>query len=158
MELVGSFLLPLLCIISGAGFIIGWAKPVPFNPNLLKYKKWGPAMVAVAGPLMNILLAVIFAIAFRIVGTSSSASFILVAQILSLVVVINVSLAVFNLIPVPPLDGHHILGAIFPRFKSWSQNILRGGYGIFLLVAVLLLASSFIAPVVMFCASKLLGA
>jgi hypothetical protein len=55
MELVGSVLLPLLCIISGSGFVIGWAKPVPFNPNLLKNKRWGPALVAVAGYQLPIL-------------------------------------------------------------------------------------------------------
>ncbi len=155
LEWLGSFIVPLLCIISGTGFIIGWAKPVPFNPNNLKYKRWGPAMVAVAGPLMNILIAVICAIIFRVTATSNSLG--LIAQLMSMVVVINISLAVFNLIPVPPLDGHHLLGALIPTFKTWSQKMMQAGYGLILLVIVMFLASSVIAPIISFIATKLLG-
>jgi len=154
LELVGSFILPLLCILSGTGFIIGWAKPMPFNPRFFKSKRWGPALVAVAGPIMNIVLALICAGCFRLfaVNTGSFAF----AQMLSLVVIINVSLAIFNLIPIPPLDGHHILGALFPKYRTWSENILRG-YGFIIMVVIILIAGSFIAPVVEFFARILLG-
>ena len=156
LEWLGSFIVPLLCIISGTGFIIGWAKPVPFNANNLKYKRWGPALVAVAGPLMNMLIAVICAIIFRV--TASSNSLGTIAELMSMVVVINISLAVFNLIPVPPLDGHHLLGALIPGFKTWSQKMMQAGYGLILLVVVLFLASSVIAPIISFLSTKLLGA
>lgn len=155
LEFVGSFLLPLLCIISGSGFIIGWAKPVPFNPNYLKNKRWGPAMVAAAGPIMNIVIALISAAAFRLVAPH--ANFVFVAQLLVMVVMINISLAIFNLIPVPPLDGHHILGSLFPRYKLWSDRVMRG-YGMILLVIVILALGSFIAPAVGFVSRILLGA
>ncbi len=156
LEWLGSLIVPLLCIISGTGFIIGWAKPVPFNANNLKYKRWGPALVAVAGPLMNMLIAVICAIIFRV--TASSNSLGTIAELMSMVVVINISLAVFNLIPVPPLDGHHLLGALIPGFKTWSQKMMQAGYGLILLVVVLFLASSVIAPIISFLSTKLLGA
>jgi Zn-dependent protease len=139
MELVGSFILPLLCIISGTGFVIGWAKPVPFTVRLLKNQRWGPALVAVAGPLVNILFAILATIAFRFTGNTVAA----------LIVMVNVSLFVFNLIPLPPLDGHHMLGAIFPRYQTWANSLMRG-YGFVIMILVILLAGSFIAPVVSF--------
>lgn len=153
LELVGSFLVPLVCILSGSGFIVGWAKPMPFNAAHLKYKRWGPAIVAAAGPAMNLMIAVLCAVIFRIVNaTGLNVSF---ATMLVQVVVINVSLAVFNLIPIPPLDGHHILGGIVPGFKRWSDRVMAR-YGLVLLVLVLLVAGSVIAPVVAFIARILL--
>lgn len=153
MEMVGSFLLPLLCVISGSGFIIGWAKPVPFNPVHLKYKRWGPALVALAGPVMNILIAVVCAVGYQMI-TEHAGRFPF-AVMLQQVVIINISLAVFNLIPIPPLDGHHILGGIFPKFKRWSDQVI-GRYGVALMIFVLLFAGSFITPVIFFFANLLL--
>ncbi len=155
MELVGSFLLPLLCIISGSGFIIGWAKPVPFNPGYFKDKRWGPALVAIAGPAMNIVIAGIFATVFRVVAASHD-SVIPTMIILSGVVVINVSLAVFNMVPVPPLDGHHILGAIFPKYRNWATRVMQS-YGLILLIVVIFFAGSVIGPIVSFLARMMLG-
>jgi Zn-dependent protease len=154
LEWLGSFIVPLLCILSTTGFIIGWAKPVPFNPNNLTNKRWGPAMVAVAGPIMNIVIAIICALIFRVTVTSNT--FSLIAQLMSMVVIINVSLAVFNLIPVPPLDGHHIIGAIFPKYKLWSDHVMRG-YGLIFLIFVMFVGGSFISPIVLFCSHALLG-
>ena len=153
LELLGSVVVPLLCIVSGSGFIIGWAKPVPFNPAQLKYKRWGPALVALAGPVMNISIAILCAIAFRIFY-ATGLNMPLVAM-LAQVVVINISLAVFNLIPIPPLDGHHILGALIPKFRLLS-NQLMSRYGILILILVLFFAGSIISPVVAFCAKVLL--
>lgn len=153
LELLGSVVVPLLCIVSGSGFIIGWAKPVPFNPAQLKYKRWGPALVALAGPAMNISIAVLCAIAFRVMyATGLNMSLV---TMLAQVVVINVSLAVFNLIPIPPLDGHHILGGLIPKFKEWSDRVMSR-YGIIVLVLVLFFGGSLISPLVAFCAKLLL--
>ncbi len=153
LELLGSVVVPLLCIVSGSGFIIGWAKPVPFNPAQLKYKRWGPALVALAGPVMNISIAVLCAVAFRVMY-ATGLNMPLVAM-LAQVVVINISLAVFNLIPIPPLDGHHILGALIPKFRSLSNQVMSR-YGMIVLVLVLFFAGSIISPVVAFCAKVLL--
>jgi Zn-dependent protease len=146
MELVGSFLLPLLCIISGTGFVIGWAKPVPFNGRLLKYQRVGPALVAVAGPLVNIFLALGATLAFHLLGGRVVVG---VTDVLAMITMVNVSLAVFNLLPIPPLDGHHIIGAIFPKYKMWA-NALMGRYGLVILIAVIFFAGSFISPIVSF--------
>ncbi len=147
MEWVGSVILPLLCIISGSGFIIGWAKPVPFNEKLLKYKRFGPALVAVAGPVMNIVIALCAAAMFHL--AASRPAIAAAAPLLAVITMINVSLAIFNLIPIPPLDGHHILGALFPKYKTWSQSLMRG-YGFVILIAVIFFAGSFISPIVSF--------
>lgn len=154
MEWFGSFFLPLLCVITGSGFIIGWAKPVPFNPAHLKAKRWGSALVAMAGPAMNILIALIGAIAFRLLtGTAILPGSL---QILSLIVIINLTLAVFNLIPIPPLDGHHILGAIFPKFRTWSDQAMQR-FGFIFLIVAFFLAWSLIAPIISFLARIFLG-
>lgn len=153
LELLGSLVVPLLCIVSGSGFIVGWAKPVPFNPAQLKYKRWGPALVALAGPVMNISIALMCALAFRLVY-ATGLNMPLVSM-LAQVVVVNISLAVFNLIPIPPLDGHHILGAFVPKFKSFSNRIMAR-FGMIVLVLVLFFAGSLISPIVAFCTKVLL--
>lgn len=153
LDIVGSFLVPLMCIISGSGFIVGWAKPVPFTLAHLKYQRWGPALVAAAGPAMNLAIAIICAVLFRFIyATGLNMS---LASLLAQVVVINISLAVFNLIPIPPLDGHHILGSVFPKFRNWSDKVMQQ-YGIVLLIGVLLVAGRLIGPVVGLLAQVLL--
>lgn len=156
LEWLGSFIVPLLCILSGTGFMIGWAKPVPFNPNHLRNRRWGPALVAAAGPLVNILIAVIFAIVFRVLLGTNNPSLIAFAQMASMIVVVNISLAIFNLIPIPPLDGCHLLGALFPRYRVWSESLLRG-YGFVIMILVILVAGSIISPAILFFAHLLLN-
>jgi Zn-dependent protease len=133
LDPVGSFLVPLLGYFAG-GFIIGWAKPVPFNPYNLRNQKWGEAIVAVAGPLSNILLAIIFGLAIRFFGpTIMNPSFLSLA---GFVVLINITLAIFNLVPIPPLDGSKILFAILPyKWQGFRELIERSGF-IFVLVFV----------------------
>ncbi len=152
LEWVGSFFVPLLCVITGSGFIIGWAKPVPFNPQNLKYKRWGPALVAAAGPLVNIIIAIITSIIIKFSIATASSAFI---QMMITVLAINIALAVFNLMPLPPLDGHHILGAIFPRYQRWSVQFMEK-FGIFGLIVVIFILASFISPVIRFFINLLL--
>ena len=106
----GSVLLPALTYLFG-GFIFGWAKPVPYNPYNLKNQRWGPAVVAGAGPLANILIALIFGLAVRFFGNFLAAGFV---QIALAIIFINLILAIFNLVPIPPLDGSKILFAALP--------------------------------------------
>ncbi len=109
---LGSVIIPALLFFSGAGILFGWAKPVPYNPYNLRNQKWGEAIVAAAGPAVNIFIAVIFAVIHRSADTLSlSDSF---AELAWYVVFINVLLALFNMIPFPPLDGSKILMAILP--------------------------------------------
>src|SRR3989344_5010198 len=114
LDFVGSFLVPFLSYFLG-GFIFGWAKPVPYNPYNLRPGRWSEAAVAFAGPASNILLALTFGVLLRI-GVSTEAGWASPAfiQITSMIVFINILLAVFNLMPIPPLDGSKLLFTIFP--------------------------------------------
>jgi len=141
LDAVGSFLVPLLLIVSGSGIILGWAKPVPYNPMFLhKDYKYGPLKVALAGPASNIFIAVIFAIIMRIGGGLLGG---VVMSLLGFVVFLNILLAVFNLLPIPPLDGSKILTTFLPR--SMAIRLERMGlWG----MALILLFLFFFFPVI----------
>lgn len=109
LDLVGSVLIPLFLVIMQSPFLFGWAKPVPYNPNNLRDKKWGDAIVSVAGPLGNLILAVLFAIVMHFIVPTSP-----LAQLITQVILINLVLMIFNLIPIPPLDGSKILASFLP--------------------------------------------
>jgi Zn-dependent protease len=133
LDPVGSVLVPLLGYFTG-GFIIGWAKPVPYNPYNLRNARWGEAIVAAAGPASNILIALIFGILMR-VGVFGEASLGFAAY----VVIINITLALFNLMPIPPLDGSKILFAFLPLKQQGLREILEriGIVGVLIFVFVL---------------------
>lgn len=143
---VGSVLVPALLYFSGAGILFGWAKPVPYNPYNLRNQKWGEAIVAAAGPAVNLLLAVVFALIIRsgdVLGLPHS--FI---ELSWYIVYMNVLLALFNLIPFPPLDGSKILMAILPYGPQMQyRNFVRVAeqYGMLALVAFLLLFYHFLS-------------
>ncbi len=141
----GSFLLPLLTYSMG-GFIIGWAKPVPYNPYNLRNGKWGPAYVAAAGPAVNLILALIFSIILRLDFGFWTLSLV---SAISTIVLLNILLAIFNLIPIPPLDGSKILFAILPyRLRGIETFLLRYQFLLILLVIFYLWKSLF--PLVFF--------
>ena len=146
LDPVGSFLVPLLSYSLG-GFIIGWARPVPYNPYNLRPGRWSEAMVALAGPASNIAIALIFGLFLRFSEEAlMGAAFI---QIVAVIVFINIILAVFNLMPVPPLDGSKVLFALFPEnFVGVRQFYER--WGIFLLIFFVFFLWQFLLPVVVF--------
>ncbi len=109
-----SVILPAILILSGSPFVFGAAKPVPYNPYNLRNQKWGEALVAVAGPLSNIALALIFAGLYRYVTFTPTFS-----TLCFNIVGLNLFLALFNMVPLPPLDGSKILPTILP----WSLRI-----------------------------------
>jgi Zn-dependent protease len=124
IDLLGSVIIPGLLFITNAGFLFGWAKPVPYNPYNLRNQRWGEAIVAAAGPATNILLAVIFAALIRLAPVLGLPfEFI---DIAAYIVYINILLALFNMIPVPPLDGSKILGTILPGTLGISFRELMG--------------------------------
>ena len=144
LELFGSFILPTISYIFG-GFILGWAKPVPVNVYNLKNQRWGEAIVSFAGPLSNILIALFFGLAIRFFGP-----FVLTFGLMKmfvLIVITNIILALFNLIPIPPLDGSKILFSFFPRF---FYNIRREieVYGSFLLIFFIFFLWQYFLPVI----------
>jgi Zn-dependent protease len=140
LDVFGSFIVPLLLIISNASFIVGWAKPVPYNPNLLRDKKYGPLKVALAGPLSNLVIASFFGIFLRF-AHGFLPEITIVA--LGFIVFLNILLAVFNLIPIPPLDGSKILTVILPpKYSMMVQRI--GLVGIFLVLIFLMYFGNFI--------------
>lgn len=129
LDPLGSVIIPAILVLSNASFLIGWAKPVPYNPYNLRKGKWGEVLVAGAGPMVNIALAILFGILIRIGGAYGlvSTSFI---ELASVVVYINILLALFNLIPIPPLDGSKILAALLPlklsnMYSNFSNFMAR---------------------------------
>ena len=121
LDLTGSVIIPAILILTQAGFIFGWAKPVPYNPYNLRNQRWGEAIVGGAGPAVNFLIAIIFGllIRFGIAFEFLSVSFI---QITSIVVFVNILLGFFNLIPFPPLDGSKVFASILPRKAEESYR------------------------------------
>lgn len=142
VDLVGSIIVPIVLILSGSSIVFGWAKPVPFNPMNFRNKRWGDAIVAVAGPATNIVLAVIFAIIARLVFNVAPEAFL---TTLVIIVSINISLAIFNLMPVPPLDGHHILRSVARPGSALSRFLSNRQPFIVSLIIVLVLWQ-FVAP------------
>lgn len=144
LDLFGSIILPLLLVISGAGFIMGWAKPVQFNPTYFRNKKWGPVLVAMAGPLANIVVASLIALVLRFAPVGPQ--FI---ELAGTVVYINLLLAVFNLLPIPPLDGHYILFALLPKGSERFKYFLTK-YSLVLFLLVVLFLWKYLQPIVDF--------
>lgn len=143
LEPTGSVIVPTLSYLLG-GFIIGWAKPVPYNPHNLRPGRWSEAMVAGAGPLSNIAIALIFGLLLRFTLGSAPQAFL---EITTVVVFINIVLALFNLIPVPPLDGSKILFAFFPEHYSELRATFER-YGLLMLIFVVLFLSRLLLPLV----------
>ncbi len=143
IDIFGSILLPFLLIITNAGFIFGWAKPVPFNPYNLRNPKTGIPLVALAGVLSNLLMALSFGLLIRFLPPSN------LTLIYGSIVFYNILLAVFNLMPIPPLDGSKVL---FPLLPSSFNNfiIFMEKYGIFVLLFFIFYLFPLISPIIFF--------
>jgi len=154
LDPVGSLIIPTVAYLLG-GFIFGWAKPVPYNPYNLRNQKWGEVAVAAAGPLSNLAIAVLFGLLLRfglvatIFGTAS-------VPIVYSIVFINIILAVFNMIPIPPLDGSKVLFGSLPHPISDIRFKLEP-YAFILIFAVVFLFSGFVLPVVDFISRLIIG-
>jgi Zn-dependent protease len=154
LDFFGSFLVPLVSYLSG-GFIFGWAKPVPYNPYNLKNPKMGAGLVGVAGPLSNFLMAVVFGLIIRY-------GYLLPLplpffQIASLIVFINILLGVFNLVPIPPLDGSKVLFAFLPPGWQEVQNFLER-FGLFFLLIFIFFFAGRLLPIISFLFKLITGA
>lgn len=117
-----SVILPGLLILSGSSFIFGAAKPVPYNPYNFTNQKWGEAIVAAAGPAANIFIAIVFAVLVRSAEVLQLSDTFLALAVQ--VIILNIFLALFNLVPIPPLDGSKIL----PKFLPYALAIKYEGF------------------------------
>jgi len=143
LDLFGSIIVPLMLIVSGASFLFAWAKPVPYNPYNLSDRKYGDAKVAAAGPLANLALALIFALIWRFMPFVSIAF----SGFIAMIIYINLILMVFNLIPIPPLDGSKILSAFLsPDARHKYLSLERYGL-LFVLFFVFFFGNLMIVPV-----------
>jgi Zn-dependent protease len=147
----GSIFLPLMLFLGTQGrFMFAYAKPVPYNPYNLKNQRWGPAVVGIAGPLANLLLALSFAMVLRVVPASSISPF------LGIIVYANILLMVFNLVPIPPLDGSKVLFALLPD-SLHNVKIVLEQYGFFILVFFIFFLFESLSPLINFLFTFLVG-
>ncbi len=129
IDFIGTIVFPLITILLPGGFIFGWAKPVPYNPYNLRNRKWGEALVAAAGPASNIALALIFGLFIRFYVLPQGLLDSPLGALSQIIVLVNIVLAVFNLVPIPPLDGSKILTSLLPeRFLALRQSMERMGF------------------------------
>lgn len=148
-DLMGTVILPLLMMVSHPGYLFGWAKPVPFNPRNLNNVRRDPVLIALAGPAANLLLAIAFTFVLRIVvlwtGINSATEMMEspVCMVMFYMVMINFGLLLFNCIPLPPLDGHHVLNYFLPpEAQLFLQRM--GPFG--LLIAVIVVGKALSIP------------
>ena len=155
VDIFGTIILPGLLLLANVPIIIGWAKPVPINPYRFRNFRRGMIEGGISGPLSNILLALFFAFLLRITGANSLSG---VGYLLYFGVFINFLLAIFNLIPIPPLDGSRILGSLLP-VKMEANYYRLERYGMFIIIALLFFGFfNLLFPVISFLAKLVTGA
>lgn len=135
LDLVGSLLFPLMGLALG-GVVFGWAKPVPVNPVFLKNPRADHALVAAAGPASNVLLAIACLLGLKLLGDVSAGPIPVLAMAFYYGLILNVILAVFNLMPIPPLDGGWILSGMLPQLFGKFYDLIRP-YSFVLLIMLL---------------------
>lgn len=131
---IGSILVPI--VTSLGGFTFGWAKPVPYNPYNLKNKRSGEFLIALAGPVSNLVIALVFGLIIRYMFVGVLTPFL---EVSAHIVIVNIVLAVFNLIPIPPLDGSKLLFAFLPHQYGKLRHTLELYAPILILVVVFFL-------------------
>ncbi len=145
LEWFGSLLLPGMMLLSGMPFVFGWAKPVPYNPYNLRDQRWGGAKVALAGPAANFIVAVFFGLVLRFMPFFSPSFSYLIGSI----IYINLILMIFNLLPIPPLDGSKIIAPFLS--PAWQEKYLSlERFGFIFVILFAWLAFSYLLPVVDF--------
>jgi Zn-dependent protease len=150
---IGSILLPLLLLVTSSPILFGWAKPVPVNPLNFRNYRWGEITVSAAGPLSNLALAVIFSYLLLLAPANLG-----LMKMALYGVHINIILALFNLIPIPPLDGSHILSILLPRDLARAYAYLEPiGFILILVLFYTGILGMFLMPAYRLIASFLLG-
>lgn len=151
LELFGSVIIPIITSI--AGFTFGWAKPVQWNPYNIKNRRIGELVISIAGPAANILIALIFGLIIRFGTESLSIAFL---SISAYIVAINITLAIFNLIPIPPLDGSKILFSLLPpKYSHIRTGIERNS--LFLVLILVVFLWRYVEPIIPFIYTLITG-
>lgn len=138
IDMIGSIIVPGLALLSGSPFLLGWAKPVPVNPYNLRYGKWGEALTAFAGPATNILIALAAGLLVRFGFIAPEA-----LTLVFIVVAANISLAILNMLPIPPLDGSKVVAALLPpglymRYRELEHmTYALGPFGLILVLIII---------------------
>ena len=146
IDLVGSILLPAILVFTHSPILIGYAKPVPYNPYNLR-GRFGEALVAFAGPATNMFLALIFGLIIRFAAEDIGVPLL---TAFATIVYINMLLALFNMIPIPPLDGSKVLSTLLPRALSRGYDTFRASFerlGVLSGTLLILLVFYFFSPV-----------
>ena len=146
IDIIGTIILPILLSLTGTGFVIGWAKPVQFDPFNLRHPRRDSAIISLAGALSNFLLAILCAIAIRLLlnlnfamlsnPTAAASVDFLVKSLLLPLTILNTSLGVFNLVPIHPLDGFKVVEGILPEEYAGQWHQLEPYGFIFLLFLI----------------------
>ncbi|MEW6223739.1 MAG: site-2 protease family protein [Chloroflexota bacterium] len=150
-------LMTIVSVLVG-GFLFGWAKPTPVNTANLRDRRNGEVWVALAGPASNLVMAILGAFVFRLLFALDVVLPEIVWQGIWLFVVFNVALAIFNLIPIPPLDGSVLLFRVLSPRQAWELRPMLAQYGIFVLIAFILLLSRPLSGLIFGVADFLVGA
>jgi Zn-dependent protease len=136
----GSLLLVASAVLGG--FIIGWAKPTPVNPSMLRGGRRAEAWVAAAGPVSNLVMAILAAVALRLIvalGVASNDAVLFVANVVYMFIFINVALFIFNLIPIPPLDGSKVMFSLMNPATVWRIRPTLEQWGFLILIVVMII-------------------
>jgi len=159
----GSVILPLILILTNTGFVIGWAKPVPYNPNNLRNGRKGNMIVAFAGIAANLFIALIFGLLIRFAPMFGLPAYTFDPTLLhpfyrigTIIVMMNLVLALFNIIPIPPLDGSKILFSLIPAKFRYIENFLEK-WGMFFLLFFVIFLWSMVSPLVYYAFSFITG-
>jgi Zn-dependent protease len=140
LDPIGSLMILLV------GF--GWGKPVPVNPNNFKDPRMGSALTSLAGPISNLVLALVLAFVLKIPSIPYNFQ-----QLLVIMIELNLMLMLFNLLPIPPLDGSHFFALLFPELDNPSLQI----YGLFILLAIIFLGGDLLSNIILFLTKLVIG-
>lgn len=161
LDVIGSIILPLLLVASGTGIIFGWAKPVPINPRNFRDPVWGDIRVSMAGIVSNVVLTLLFALlaigAFRLEAALHAPWVGWLASVATWGIVINLLLALFNLLPIPPLDGSHVIAHLLPPSLRDGYRAM-GRYGLLILIGLFYLGGDIMQTIFFGPLTQIIGA
>ena len=155
-DMLGGVILIISVLVGG--FVIGWAKPTPTNPSNLRDRRNGEVLVALAGPASNLVMASLGALVIRFLGLSDLEVPFLIAQILLLFVAYNVALAIFNMIPIPPLDGSVLLFRVLNPRTAWQLRATLSQYGFVIILLFIFAGGRFVGGFILDVTRFLVGA